>query len=147
MTLDRKAAPNTSAHFADLVSKGVYNGMLFHRKVNNFVLQAGDPLSKSMLPAEARSQPGEHGGTKGLGEDTVGPTIKFEKSPLSHDKTTVGIALESPGDDSGSSHFFINLVDNKRLNGKYVAFAKITQGWSVVESCQRGDLILSVKLK
>lgn len=147
ITLDRTAAPNTCAHFQSLVEQKVYNGMLWHRKVNNFVLQTGDPNSKSMLPEEARRLPGENGGTSGLGENTFGKPIPFEKSPMSHIKGTLGIALESPGDNSGSSHFFINLADNKRLDGKYVAFAKVTEGWDVIEKCQRGDLILSAKMK
>ncbi|MBL8068071.1 MAG: peptidylprolyl isomerase [Armatimonadetes bacterium] len=146
VTLDYKSAPKTCAHFAKNVEAGMYDGMLWHRKVNGFVLQTGDPESKTMLPEEARAKPGENGGTQGLGEKTEGPTIEFEKSPLPHLKGTLGIALESPGDNSGSSHFFINLVDNKRLNGKYVCFAKVTSGWDVVEKCERGDLILSAKI-
>ncbi|MFM9873563.1 MAG: peptidylprolyl isomerase [Fimbriimonadaceae bacterium] len=145
--LDTVNAPRTSAHFAKNVSDGIYNGMLWHRKVNKFVLQTGDPDSKALLPEEARGLPGENGGTKGLGEATTGPTVEFEKNNLSHLKGTLGIALESPGDNSGSSHFFINLVDNKRLNGKYVCFAKVTKGWDVVEKCERGDLIVSAKLQ
>lgn len=145
--LDEVNAPKTSAHFAKNIQDGVYNGMLWHRKVNGFVLQTGDPDSKAFLPEEARKLPGENGGTKGLGENAFGPTINFEKNKLSHVKGTLGIALESPGDNSGSSHFFINLVDNKRLDGKYVCFAKVISGWDVVEKCERGDLIKSAKLQ
>jgi len=145
--LDTKNAPKTSAHFAKNVSDGIYNGMLWHRKVNGFVLQTGDPDSKAFLPNEARALPGESGGTKGLGESTAGPTITFEPNKVSHLKGTLGIALESPGDNSGSSHFFINLVDNKRLDGKYVCFGKVTKGWDVVEKCERGDLIVSAKVQ
>lgn len=145
--LDRASAPNTCAHFEWLVSQKAYDGMLFHRKVDGFVIQTGDPESKSWLPAEARRKPGEAGGTEGLGEATFGPSIKFEKSPLSHKKGTVGIALESPGDNTGSSQFFINLDDNSRLDGKYVAFGKVVEGWNVVESLRRGDLILSARTK
>ncbi len=145
--LDRKSAPLTCKHFQWLIEQRVYDGMLFHRKVKGFVLQTGDPTTKSLMPSEARTMPGESGGTKGYGEEAFGPTIKFEKSPLSHLKGTLGIALESPGDDSGSSHFFINLMDNKRLDGKYVAFAKISSGWDVIEKCERGDLIRSARMK
>jgi peptidyl-prolyl cis-trans isomerase B (cyclophilin B) len=145
--LDTENAPNTCAHFAKNVSSGIYNGMLWHRKVNGFVLQTGDPDSKAFLPEEARQLPGENGGTKGLGESSVGPTIPFEKSNTSHLKGTLGIALESPGDNSGSSHFFINLADNKRLDGKYVCFGKVISGWDVIEKCERGDLIVSAKVQ
>lgn len=146
VTLDVNKAPKTCEHFINNVNAGIYNGMLWHRKVDGFVLQTGDPDSKLLVPAEARAKPGENGGTEGLGENTVGPTIQFEKNTLSHVKGTLGIALESPGDNSGSSHFFINLADNKRLDEKYACFGKVTKGWDVVEKCQRGDLIVSAKV-
>lgn len=142
MEMEAEKAPRTSAHFLDLVDQKVYDSMLFHRKVPGFVLQSGDPDSKAWFPAEARAKPGERGGTEGLGESSFGKPIKFERNDLSHVRGTVGMALESPGDDSGTSHFFINLVDNKRLDGKYVVFAKVVSGWDVVEKTQRGDLII-----
>lgn len=140
-------APRTVEHFLGLVNEGFYNGILWHRLVPGFVLQTGDPVSKSWLPQEAKSNPGPRGSTKGLGEAAYGPSIKFEKNDLKHDKGTLGIALESPGDDSGSSHFFINLVDNHRLNGKYVVFGKVKDGWEIVETVRRGDLIRSIQVK
>lgn len=146
ITLDTAGAPKTCEHFMSNIKAGIYNGMLWHRKVDGFVLQTGDPDSKAILPSEARAKPGEHGGTEGLGEGSVGPTVNFEKTAMSHLKGTLGIALESPGDNSGTSHFFINLADNKRLDGKYACFGKVTQGWDVIEKCQRGDLIVSAKL-
>lgn len=140
-------APETTKHFMTIVKQHAYHGMLWHRLVPGFVLQTGDPLSKAVLPEEARAMPGERGGTQGLGDTGYGPTIKFEKNDLSHVKGTVGMALESPGDDSGSSHFFINLEDNTRLDGKYVVFGKVSEGWDVVTKTKRGDLIRSAKIR
>lgn len=144
--LAEREAPQTSAHFLRLVSAGAYTGMLWHRRVAGFVLQTGDPGSKAVLPEEARGRPGERGGTAGLGEGTLGPTVRFEPNGLRHARGTVGMALSSPGDDSGSSHFFINLADNFRLDGKYVVFGRVVEGMEVVERIRRGDLITSARL-
>ena len=100
-----------------------------------------------MTPAEAKSKPGPMGGTMGLGEGGSGKSVKFEKNGLSHVRGAVGIALESPGDNSGDSQFFINLVDNKRLDGKYVVFAHVVRGMDVVERTRRGDLIRRVTVE
>lgn len=140
-------APRTAGHFKMLVEKQFFNGMLFHRKVPGFVLQGGDPDSKKMTREEARANPGPMGGTMGLGESTYGEPIKFEKNDLSHVKGTLGIALESPGDDSGDSQFFINLADNKRLDGKYTVFGKVSSGMDVVMGLERGDLIYGVSME
>lgn len=145
MEMYEKEAPRTTAHFLNLVDARVYDGMLFHRLVPKFVLQTGDPVSKGWLPEEARAKPGERGSTAGLGDASYGKPVKFEPNKLSHVAGTVGMALESPGDDSGTSHFFINLVDNKRLDGKYVVFGVISEGWDVVQKCRRGDLIVRAK--
>ncbi len=142
--LNTDEAPRTSAHILKMVEEKFFDGMLFHRRVSGFVLQGGDPDSKTWTREEARLKPGEMGGTEGLGESTYGQPIPFEKNNLSHLKGTIGIALESPGDDSGDSQFFINLADNKRLDGKYVCFGKVTKGMGVVMKTVRGDLIVSV---
>ena len=142
MQLLTEDAPKTAANFKKLVDDKMYDGIILHRYVKGFVIQGGDPQSRAMLPSEVRARPGEHGGTKGLGEDVMGPRIPFEKNSVSHQPGTVGIALESPADGSGASQFFINLADNKRLDGKYCVFAKVTKGMDVVMKLRRGDLIL-----
>lgn len=138
-------APRTAGHILMLTEKKFFDGMIFHRRVPGFVLQGGDPDTKAWTREEVRAKPGEMGGTEGLGESTYGQPIKFEKNDLSHVKGTLGIALESPADDSGDSQFFINLADNKRLDGKYVVFGKVTKGMDVVMKTRRGDLITSVR--
>ena len=136
-----KEAPITAGHFQHLVESKFFDKQLFHRKVDNFVLQGGDPDSTKMSVEAAKKSPAEMGGTKCLGEGGSGHAIKFEKNDLTHKKGTLGIALEKPGDDSGDSQYFINLKDNFKLNGKYVVFGKIASGWDIVEKCERGDRI------
>jgi cyclophilin family peptidyl-prolyl cis-trans isomerase len=145
MRLERQQAPMLVAHFLSLVDKGFYDGMLWHRKVPDFVIQTGDPASKSKTPEWARARPGERGGTKGLGDGGSGKSVPFEINDLVHDRYAVGMALESPMDDSGDSQFFVNLKANHRLNGMYVVFAHVVQGKTVVDKVERGDRIVRVR--
>lgn len=140
-------APKLVKHFLALVDSKFYDGILFHRKVPNFVTQSGDPKSKRVSPEEARKKPGESGGTEGLGDGGSGTTVPFEINNLTHEKGTVGMALEAPMSDTGDSQFFINLKQNSRLNGMYVVFGKVTKGWDVVERVERGDRIKSIRRK
>lgn len=145
--VDKYQAPKLSVHFLGLVDSGFYDGILWHRKVDGFVIQTGDPASKKVDQAWARANPGERGGTKGLGEGGSGKSVPYEVNDLIHDKYTVGMALESPMDDSGDSQFFINVADNHRLNGLYEVFGKVTEGKNVVDLIQRADRIVSIKRK
>lgn len=140
-----KEAPLLTSHFMSLVDRKFYDGLLFHRKVNDFVVQAGDPKSRSMTPAQARAKPGEMGGTEGLGDGGSGKSVRFEITDRKHEKHSIGMALEAPMSDTGDSQFFINLKDNFRLNGSYVAFAKVVRGMDVVDKLDRGDRIRRLK--
>ncbi|MCG9896000.1 MAG: peptidylprolyl isomerase, partial [Fimbriimonadaceae bacterium] len=119
MEFDLGEAPLIGRHVLDLVSRGFYDRQIIHRRVENFVLQAGDPASKGWTPARALAAPGESGGTKGLGDGGSGKPVRFEINNLVHARGTVGMALESPMSDTGDSQWFINLKNNFRLNGMY----------------------------
>ncbi len=144
MELRPDEAPKLTAHFLELVDKGFYNKMLFHRKVDNFVLQGGDPETKKVSTAWAKSNPGEMGGTKGLGSGGSGKEVPYEINNLTHVKHSVGMALSSPMSDTGDSQFFINLKDNFRLNGMYCVFGQIVEGQGLINKIQRGDRIIRV---
>lgn len=142
MELRPDQAPKLVAHFLDLVDKGFYNKILFHRRVDNFVVQAGDPKSRKTSTAWAVKNPGESGGTKTLGEGGSGRTVPYEINDLTHVRHSVGMALSGPMSDTGDSQFFINLKDNFRLNGMYCVFGMVVEGNSVIAKIQRGDRIL-----
>jgi len=116
--LDEKAAPLTAANFKTLVSKGFYNGLIFHRVIEGFMIQGGDPT-----------------GT-GYGGSEV--TIKGEfrqngiNNPLSHTRGTISMA-RSANPDSASSQFFICHADSPFLDGQYAAFGKVIEGMDVVD--------------
>ncbi len=106
--------PITTGNFKKLVQKGVYDGTIFHRVIDGFVIQGGDPT-----------------GT-GYGDPAI-PTIPDEfKGHNRNDRGTV--AMANAGPNTGSSQFFINLVDNNRLDPKHPVFGKVVEGMDVVDS-------------
>ena len=126
-------APKTVAHFRNLVKKKFYNGILIHRVEPNFVVQAGDPQTK----------------TRGINDPAIGSggsgkNIPFEENDLKHLPGTVAMALSAPHSATGDSQWFINLKRNAFLDVDYCVFGKVTRGMDVVRKIQRGDKIVSV---
>jgi len=138
-------APKLVKHVLELVDSGFYDKMLIHRKVDNFVIQSGDPESKKVSVSFARKHKGKMGEVPGLGEKGSGKSVPYEINDLTHEKYTVGMALESPMDDSGDSQWFINLKDNFRLNGMYEVFGRVVKGQAVIDKIERGDRIAYIR--
>jgi cyclophilin family peptidyl-prolyl cis-trans isomerase len=111
-------APLTVARFVRLARDGYYNGLSFHRVVGNFVIQGGSPAAN------------EYSG------DTL--YMRDEISSLSHVRGTVG--LSTRGRDTGDAQFFVNLVDNPRLDFEYSIFG-IVQNPDGVDDILEGDVI------
>lgn len=106
--------PITSGNFKTLVSKGFYDGVIFHRVIDGFMIQGGDP--------------------KGTGMGGPGYTIKDEFTETSLDENNRGtIAMANAGPNTGGSQFFINLVDNNFLDGKHPVFGRVVSGMDVVD--------------
>ena len=143
--LFQKDAPKTVGHFLDLVNKKFYDGILFHRYVNNFVVQAGDPKSKTVEGSKIADITAEEAGEKyQLGSGGSGSTVPLEaKQP--HERGSLGLA-RSQAPDSGDSQFFFNLQDNHQLDEGYCVFGKITKGLDVMDKIKQGDKITSVRL-
>ena len=112
-------APNTVANFVSLIESGFYDGLTFHRIIDGFMIQGGDPLGN---------------GTGGSGE-----TIKGEfsdngvENDISHVRGTISMAISSDP-DSASSQFFIVHQDSAYLDGQYAAFGHVTDGMDVVDA-------------
>ena len=111
-------APITVENFLDLVNEGFYDGLIFHRVINNFMIQGGDPTGTGM------------GGSEN--------TIKGEfaqngvKNDLSHTRGVISMA-RSQSYDSASSQFFIVHQDSTYLDGSYAAFGKMVDGYDVLD--------------
>ncbi len=113
-------APNHVNNFIDLVQKGFYNGTTFHRIIPGFMIQGGDPNSKS----PDRSKQG-YGGP--------GYTLKAEFSDKPHKRGTLSMARVADDPDSAGSQFFICVADVPRLNGKYTVFGEVISGMEVAD--------------
>jgi cyclophilin family peptidyl-prolyl cis-trans isomerase/HEAT repeat protein len=116
--LQADVAPLTVARFVRLARDGYYNGLSFHRVVANFVIQGGSPAAN------------EYSG------DTF--YMRDEISSLAHIRGTVG--LSTRGRDTGDAQFFVNLVDNPRLDFEYTIFG-IVQNPDGVDGILEGDVI------
>ena len=117
--LDVGAAPRTVRNFVGLVQHHFYDGLGFHRVVPGFVAQGGDP--------------------RGDGSGSAGWLVPCEPNALPYVEGTVGMALS--GQDTGGSQFFVTLLPEPHLEGRYTAFGRVEEGMDVVRSLQPGDLI------
>jgi len=159
-------APITAGNFVDLVQRGVYNGLVFHRVVREpqpFVVQGGDPQGKDP------NFPVERLGTGGFidpqtsqeryipleikpkGAATPVYSQTFEKAGVSappalrHTRGAVAMARSTPP-DSASSQFYIALAELPFLDGSYAVFGYVTEGMDVVDKIQQGDRIDSAEV-
>jgi peptidyl-prolyl cis-trans isomerase B (cyclophilin B) len=112
-------APKTVENFKKLAKKGFYDGTSFHRIVQGFMIQGGDPLTKDA----ARERDWGTGGP--------GHTVKAEFNDRSHQRGVLSMARSSDPDSAGSQ-FFICLGDASFLDGKYTAFGKLVSGDDVL---------------
>lgn len=129
-------APLTVNNFVFLARQGFYNGVTFHRVLEGFMAQAGDPTGTGM----------------------GGPGYKFanEDSDLTFDKAGV-VAMANAGRDTNGSQFFITFSPQERLNGDYTIFGQVVEGMDVVNAITRrdpdqkpdysGDVILMISIE
>jgi cyclophilin family peptidyl-prolyl cis-trans isomerase len=114
-------APNHVKNFQDLASKGFYDGVVFHRIVPGFVIQAGDPNTKN------DSSSRDTWGTGGPGY-----TINEEFNSIPHERGVLSMARTNDPNSAGSQ-FFIVLNDSRFLDNQYTVFGKVTEGLDIVD--------------
>ena len=105
--------PITTGNFKSLVEGTIYDGVIFHRVIDGFMIQTGDPT-----------------GT-GAGDPSIPPIQDEFTDHNRNDRGTVAMANKGP--DTGSSQFFINLVDNNHLDSKHPVFGMVIEGIDVVD--------------
>lgn len=164
--VDGTHAPVTAGNFVDLVKRGVYDGLVFHRVVREpqpFVVQGGDPQSKDpnfppqqlgtgsfidpetqeprYIPLEIQPEGGE--------QPVYGQTfeeMKISAPPvLNHRRGAVAMA-RSALPNSASSQFYVTLSDVPFLDGSYAVFGYVQSGMDVIDSIQQGDVIESARV-
>jgi peptidylprolyl isomerase len=112
-------APKTVAQIKTLTKRGFYNGIVFHRVIEGFMAQTGDPT-----------------GTGTGGSDLPNVPAEFTNTPFK--RGTLGMArAEDP--NSGNSQFFICLADSDFLDGQYTVFGQVVSGMDVVDKIKKGD--------
>lgn len=119
--------PLTVANFVNLVKRGFYNGLVFHRVIPDFMIQGGDP------EGSGRGGPGYRFADE------------FDKS-LRHDSPGV-LSMANAGPGTNGSQFFITHVATPWLDGKHTVFGKVSSGQNVVDAIQQGDKITSVTIQ
>ena len=164
--VDGENAPISAGNFVDLVERGVYNGLIFHRVVKDpqpFVVQGGDPKGNGTggfidpatqktrdVPLEIRvkdkndaEKPGELVYGQGLGKQSGIPNPSVV---LPHKRGAVAMA-RSQMPNSASSQFYFTLSDDLGfLDGDYAVFGYVTSGMNVVDKIKQGDKIQSAKV-
>ncbi|MCB0047289.1 MAG: peptidylprolyl isomerase [Caldilineaceae bacterium] len=117
-------APQTVNNFVFLANQGFYDGVTFHRVIDNFMIQGGDPT----------------------GSGRGGPGYKFadefDGNPLRHETGVISMANAGPG--TNGSQFFITHGPQPHLDGRHTVFGKVTDGMDVVNKIRQGDKMIAV---
>src|SRR5581483_1244747 len=111
-------APKTVQNFTKLAGDGFYDGVIFHRVIEDFMIQGGDPT----------------------GTGSGGPGYQFEDEPNEHSVVRGSLAMANAGPNTNGSQFFIVSADScPGLDGKHTVFGRVTGGMDVVEEISRVD--------
>ena len=120
-------APKTVNNFVFLINESFYDGVVFHRVIDNFMVQGGDPTGTGM----------------------GGPGYKFEDelvgNPLKHETKVISMANSGP--NTNGSQFFITHLPQPHLDGKHTVFGKVTQGVDVVDAIRQDDKITKASVQ
>jgi cyclophilin family peptidyl-prolyl cis-trans isomerase len=117
--------PNAASNFVTLAHSGFYDGLTFHRVVQGFVIQGGDPL----------------------GNGTGGPGYKFADDPVNLPYEAGMVAMANSGPDTNGSQFFVVLEDQPTLPPSYSIFGRVTAGMDVVKQIAVGDVMNTVVIE
>ena len=123
--LYRQVAPVTVANFVNLATRGFYNGLIFHRVIDDFMAQGGDPF----------------------GDGTGGPGYNFEDEiRMRHNQAGI-LSMANSGPDTNGSQFFITHLATPHLNNLHTVFGKIISGQDIIRQIGRGDEIVSIRIE
>jgi len=126
------AAPGTVANFEKLANSEFYDGTRFHRVIKNFMIQGGDPLSKTAMPASRNRR--------------AGYTIKCETKGNPHKHGAGTLSMAHAGKDTGGSQFFITHAPQPHLDGVHTVFGQVTGGMDVVNAIGQGDVVNTIRV-
>ncbi|BCX49727.1 peptidyl-prolyl cis-trans isomerase [Haloferula helveola] len=125
-TLFASKVPVTCANFLNLAKRGYYDGVKFHRVIQNFMIQGGDPTGTG------------RGGPGYKFADEIDPTLKHSKPGI--------FSMANAGPNTNGSQFFITHLPTPHLDGNHAVFGEVTEGQDVVNSIAQGDAIKSITI-
>lgn len=130
-------APKTVANFEKLANSGFYDGVKFHRVIEDFVVQGGDPLSRDLPTGDRR-----------VGTGGPGWMIECETAGNPHKHAVGSLSMAHAGKNTGGSQFFMVLSESntRHLNGVHTVFGKITTGAELLPSFVANDAMKSVRV-
>jgi peptidyl-prolyl cis-trans isomerase B (cyclophilin B) len=123
--LYKLVAPLTVANFVNLATRGYYDGLIFHRVIDDFMAQGGDPF----------------------GDGSGGPGYRFEDEiRMRHNQEGI-LSMANSGPNSNGSQFFITHLATPHLNGLHTVFGKIFSGREIIRQIRPGDEIVSISIE
>ena len=127
IALDPSAAPNTVNNFVFLANYHYYDGVIFHRIINGFVCQGGDPT----------------------GTGRGGPGYRFEDETRDnpHRHQVGSLSMANAGPNTNGSQFFVTHIATDWLDGKHTVFGQVKSGQDVVNAIKQGDQLLKVTIE
>lgn len=134
LELFEDATPNTVENFISLAEDGFYDGLRFHRVLEDFMIQGGCPNSAE----KGNPKAGQGGPGYTIDCETDAPKQKHERGSLS---------MAHAGKDTGGSQFFICHEAQPHLDGKHTVFGRVTDGIKVVDAIDKWDQIESVEIQ
>lgn len=153
-----KVAPNTVENFVKLAEDGFYNGIKFHRVIPSFMIQGGDPLSRSDSTSVGSGGPGysfkDEINPKSLGLsdgeisqlEAQGYRYNYNLESLPVDVGAIAMANSGP-DTNGSQFFIVTYSLQAHLNGKHTVFGKVIEGMEVVRAIEQNDVMATVEIQ
>lgn len=124
--------PNTVANFEKLANASFYDGTAFHRVIPNFMIQGGDPYSRT--------------GQGPVGTGGPGYTIKCETQHNTHKHVAGTLSMAHAGKDTGGSQFFICHSPQPHLDRVHTVFGQVTKGMDVVNAIRANDKVNSIRV-
>lgn len=127
-----EVAPVTVSNFTNLINRGFYNGVKFHRVIPDFMVQTGDP---------------EGTGFGGPGYNFADEcTPQAGRTIMKHDRPGM-LSMANAGPNTNGSQFFITHKDTDWLDGKHTVFGRVTSGQDVVDQIRQGDVMTTLTLE
>ena len=124
--LTPEETPVTVASFVNLAERGYYDGLTFHRVIDNFMVQGGDPT--------------------GTGSGGPGYNFEDEITSLTHDRPGI-LSMANAGPGTNGSQFYITHVETPWLNGKHTVFGRVVSDQSVIDNVAQGDKMNKVTIE